>query len=65
MKLSVQTRLYWEAAHFFRRSGKSDLTIAKKFLEKVAADAPARLKDRAINVLVEIDNEQFNRACNR
>ncbi|CAA2140418.1 hypothetical protein [Hyphomicrobium sp. ghe19] len=61
MTLATQTRRFWCASHFFRRSGKENLSLAIKVLEQVAADAPALLKDRAITVLVEIDNAQFKR----
>jgi len=61
--LAEQTQKFWNASHFYRRSGR-DITLAIKVLEQVAADAPDRLKDRAVTVLVEIDNDQLKRASN-
>lgn len=65
MTLAEQTERYWHAAEFFRRSGRSDMSLAIKILEQVAADAPPLLQDRAITVLVEIDNHANKLASNR
>lgn len=65
MTLAEQTRRFWNAAYFYRRGpSKSGLALAARVLEQVAADAPDRLKDRAITVLVEIDNDDIKRASN-
>jgi hypothetical protein len=64
MNLDHQTLKFWSAAQFYRRSGRTDMSLAVKVLEQVAADAPPRLQDRAVTVLVEIDNEQFKSASN-
>lgn len=67
MTLADQTLKFWNAAHFYRggpRKSGLPLMLTIKVLEQVAADAPERLKDRAITVLVEIDNDHFKRASN-
>jgi hypothetical protein len=62
MSRAQQAYKFWNASHFYRRSGKADRTLAVKILEQVAADADGILKDRAISLLVDIDNEQLQRA---
>lgn len=64
MNLEFQTLKFWNAAHFVRRSRKPDLSLATQILEYVATNAPERLSNRAIDVLVEIDNEQLKRTSN-
>lgn len=64
MNLAFQTLRFWNAAHFARHSGKADLSLATEILEYVAANAPDRLSDRAIDVLVEIDNAELKRTSN-
>lgn len=64
MTLDLYAWRFWNASHFVRRSGKTDLTLAVKILEQVAADAPEMIADRAINLLVDIDNANCKRAYN-
>lgn len=61
MTLADQTRQFWDASYFYRRCGKHHAKLAINVLEQVAADAPPRLQDRAVTVLVEIDNDQLTR----
>lgn len=66
MTLADQTRRFWNAAYFYRRGpSKSGLSLASRVLEQVAADTTGRLQDRAVTVLVEIDNDVIKRASNR
>lgn len=64
MTLAEQTRLFWAASHYYRRCEGTNPEIAIKVLEQVAADAPPLLQDRAVTVLVEIDNDQLKLASN-
>lgn len=64
MTLAEQTRKFWCAAHFYRHSAKGDRKLAIKCLEQVAADSGERLQDRAVTLLVEIDDAEFKLASN-
>jgi len=63
MLLDLATRRFWCASYFVRRSPDRNPELAIKVLEQIAADAESvTLHDRAINLLVEIDNNEHRRS---
>jgi hypothetical protein len=56
MRLDLVTRRFWCASYFVKRSPDRNPQLAIKVLEQVASRATGTLQDRAVNLLMEIED---------